>query len=597
MCGIAGFCNISADINRSKKLLHHRGPDDNGEFIDDNLALVHTRLAIQDIQYGKQPFIFEDFVIIFNGEIYNHLEIRENYLKKFKFKTNSDTETLLYLYLKKNKDMFDIIDGMFAFCIYDKNRKTLFLARDRAGKKPLYYYIKDKKFAFASELKVLQKILNPEINYDAINQYLSTGFFYKPYTPYKDIFELENGTWMEINLNNFFIKKGKFFNIEKFYTNKFSKKENEIIDEIDDKLTQSVKNRLFASDVEVGAFLSGGIDSGLIVAKASEFTNIRTFTVKIEGNLDESSLAELVAKKYSTKHTIIEISMDLKNDIEKILLNYGKPFFDSSAIPSYYVSRQARKYVKVILNGDGADELFAGYRRYVPIANNWINFAKYFSFLQNLITPESRGIKMFIYRLLRLSKKKGINFYNVFLNDIFEDFYSFNSQIISKLDDYIKKIMHKNFTPLSKVMLLDFELNLVSDLVVKMDIATMSNSLEGRSPFLSKYFLEYAPQIQDNFKINGFTTKYILRKLAKRYLPEKLITQPKRGFEVPLKKWVNNELREVIFDYLNKGCFSENFIERKFIDKLLEKKIKIAEEKRAKMLWIMFTLEVWKKNI
>ena len=276
------------------------------------------------------------------------------------------------------------------------------------------------------------------------------------------------------------------------------------------------------------------------------------------------------------------------------------PFFDSSAIPSYYVSKEAKKHLTVILNGDGADELFAGYRRYVPVANNTINIAKNFSFLTKIL-PQPNNRKSYynyLYRLLSMSSKKGIDFYLSATGDIFEDIYTFDNDLIENLDDYIQNILSdKELTNLSKMLYLDFELILFSDLLVKMDIATMANSLEGRSPFLSRYMLEFTPKIDDNLKIKKLTTKYILRQLAEKYLPADLINQPKRGFEVPLKDWVNKELREFIFDYLQKGCYSENFIKRDFIDNLLNKKARVSEEKRAKMLWAMVCLEVWKSNI
>jgi asparagine synthase (glutamine-hydrolysing) len=350
----------------------------------------------------------------------------------------------------------------------------------------------------------------------------------------------------------------------------------------------------------VGAFLSGGIDSSLIVAVASQYVDkLKTFTVKFDGAFDESHLAKLTAKKYNTEHHELSISMNLRDDIEKILLNYGEPFMDSSAIPSYYVSQEAKKYVTVILNGDGADEIFGGYRRYVPIANNWIKIASYFSYLTKIL-PKShskKSIYNYAYRLLAMSGKNGLDFYNSATNDIFEDAYSFkNNNNFNEMNNFISLIEHENISKLSKMLYMDFNLILQSDLLKKMDIATMSHSLEGRSPFLSKYMLEFAPVLADKFKIKGTTTKYLLRELAKQYLPKELIMQPKRGFEVPLKSWIENDLKENIFDTLKSDCYSREFIDMNFINKLLEKKVDISHEKRAKMLWTMYSLEVWKEN-
>jgi len=581
MCGIAGF-NFKVDSKYILNKLHHRGPDEESEWSDNFITLFHTRLAIQDIKEGHQPFFYQNYVIVFNGEIYNHLELRNN-LKEFNFKTLSDTETLLYLFIKYKEKMFKLIDGMFAFAIYDVKEKKLFLARDRAGKKPLFYYKKNQNFGFASELNVF-KFLDLTINEEEIKTYLSMGMCK---TPYKEIKEIESGSFLEVDLNNLEIKTTEYFDILNYNSPKITNF-NEALNLVDESLEKSVKNRLISSDVEVGAFLSGGIDSSLVVAKASKYQKLKTFTVRFEGSFDESELAGLVAKKYDTDHTIIDIKMNVRDNIEKILLNYGKPFFDSSAIPSYFVSKEARKYVKVILNGDGADELFGGYRRYVPLANDYLKFAKKFKFILPFLSPKSRGKVMFIYRLIRASTKKGVSWYNVLLNDLFEDIYEFD---LPKVEKFIESI---NLNDFEKLLYLDFKLNL-PQLLMKMDIATMANSLEGRSPFLSKYFLELAFRLDSKFKINKTTTKYILRELSKKYLPYELITAPKRGFEIPLTSWVNNELNDIIMDYLSYG-FYKNFIDEKVVKDIIERKIKILEDKRAKILYLLFALEVWKKN-
>ncbi len=586
MCGIAGFVNIKVDKKRVFSSLYHRGPDERGEFLDKNVSLFHTRLSIQDISCGHQPFIYKDYAIVFNGEIYNHQKLRED-LKEFSFSTVSDTETLLYLLIKYGISSLEKIDGMFAFAFHDKRRKRLLLARDRVGKKPLFFYKKGDSFAFASELNTL-KFLNPTIDNEEIRFFLSTGFCSSPYSEIK---ELGAGDFLEYEIGNNEVKTKKYFDIYNFYKKDKISSFEEAKYQVEKALEVSVKNRLISSDVEVGAFLSGGIDSSLIVAKASQIKRIKTFTVKFSGSFDESKLARLVAKRYDTIHTEIEIDIEkeLKNDIEKILLNYGKPFFDSSAIPSYYVSREARKNVKVILNGDGADELFAGYRRYVPIANGWDKIAKYFKYLLNFLSPNSRGMTMFLYRLIRASNKEGIEWYNVLLNDLFEDIYKFDGKRVDEVDRFIKDIDLKG---LDKLLYLDFRLNLAYDLLVKMDIATMANSLEARSPFLSKYFLEIAPRVDNKFKINKTKTKYILRELAKKYLPNELINAPKRGFEIPLVRWINKDLNETVMDYLSYGYY-KIFIDEKIVKKIIERKIDISEEKRAKILYLLFSLEVW----
>jgi asparagine synthase (glutamine-hydrolysing) len=291
--------------------------------------------------------------------------------------------------------------------------------------------------------------------------------------------------------------------------------------------------------------------------------------------------------------------MNLKDDVEKILLNYVAPFMDSSAIPSYYVSREAKKHVTVVLNGDGADELFGGYRRYVPAANGWLKFASNLTFLSSMLpVPHNKqSTYNYLYRMLKMSTKTGLDFYNSATNDIFEDFYQFESnQTFSDMNQQILGIDSENISELSKMLLMDFNFILPGDLLKKMDIATMANSLEGRNPFLSKSMLELAPTLNDKYKISGTKTKVVLRELAKKYLSKELINQPKRGFEVPLEKWVKGDLRENIFDRINKNCYSSEFIEWNVIDKLLNNKLNVSNEKRAKMLWTLYSLEVWKES-
>jgi asparagine synthase (glutamine-hydrolysing) len=603
MCGIAGIINYQEyDLEKLRHSLMHRGPDDHSIYYHNNLALVHTRLSIQDIDHGKQPMHYAQYTIIFNGEIYNHLELRQ-YLTEFNFNTLSDTETLLYLYVKFKDKVFDFLDGMYAFAILDKTDNTVMLARDRSGKKPLYYFNKGSEFMFASELNSLKAIKKLEINEDTISSFLRNGFFFDTVTPYKSVTELSAGSYLIIDLVSLNTIQRLHFDIVHHYKRtKTTLSLKEATEEVDSLLIKSVQNRLLSSDLEVGAFLSGGIDSNLIVAIASSIKpDIKTFTVKFNGSKDESPYARLTATRYHTKHNEVDINItnNLVNDIEAILMNYGEPFADSSAIPSYYVAQAARKHVKVILNGDGADELFGGYRRYVPFANNWLVYGKYLSWLRHCLpTAKKRSFSDFLKRLLNMSTKSGLNLYLSATTDIFEDVYVFPENALSNAqNNIISNIMNnKSLSTLSKIMCLDFSQLLSSTLLVKMDIATMANSLEGRSPFLSKYLLEYAPTLPDKYKINRFTTKFILRNLAKKYLDDALITLPKRGFEVPLKDIIDNVLHHKIRDYLHGDCYVKKFINNDLINALFEKKTSISDDKRTNMLWSLFCVEVWYRN-
>lgn len=588
----------------------HRGPDEQHGYTSENVDLYHLRLSIVDLQGGKQPMHYGRYSIIFNGEIYNHLELREKF--QLKSTSSSDTETILLLFEQLGPAFLQETDGMFALAIYDSEEKKIFLARDRAGKKPLYIYKDAEKILFASELNCLRSQLPLQMNDAHFLTYLRSGSFYGRHTPYINVEELQAGTYQFIDCNTLEQTETKWWDINNAYAAKNNDEETVAIRKTDELLHKAVKRRMLSSDLEVGSFLSGGIDSGLVTAIASEYTGkLKTFTVSFAGEYDEAPLAKQVAEKYQTQHTEINISFDhLKTDLENIISNYGEPFFDSSAVPSYYVSREAKKYVTVILNGDGADELFGGYRRYVPFAK--YDFFKSPALLKNAASasvalmpqPANKKSKYnYIYRLLSFASRKNLELYLSAGVDIFEDFEKniiagANENYLADMRREFETITNQDISGLSKVMCLDFKINLFSDLLVKMDIANMAHSLEGRSPFLSKELLEYAPGLSDNMKINGSTTKYLLRSLAGKYLPPDLKNQPKRGFEIPLKNWVEGELSHLIGDYLeDPNALSRKFLDQKFIAQLLQNSIKVPAEKRAKMLWTLMSMEIWYKNV
>ena len=609
MCGLAGAINFKLSPQIINGVMQHRGPDEQDSYIAGNVNFYHLRLSILDIACGHQPMHLNDkYTIIFNGEIYNHQELRKQF--NIKGNTASDTETLLLLYQRFGSQFLKYLDGMFVLAIHDKEKNIIFIARDRAGKKPLYYYRDENKIVFASELNCLKALLPLEIDENNFYHYLRLGSFYKQLTPYKNVKELNAATFLEIDCNTLAITETKWWNIHDIYLQNNNDSFELSLNTVDELLHKAVKRRLESSDLEVGCFLSGGIDSGLATAIASQYNkSLKTFTVSFDGEYNEAPLAKLVADKYNTHHTELKISFDnIKNDLEKILSNYGEPFFDSSAIPSYYVSREAKKHLTVIINGDGADELFGGYRRYVP-------FSKYDFFKKNLlvkngasfikkILPASDNKQSkynYLFRLASLASKSHLEIYLSAGVDIFEDF----EENILAGHDYMEMIKYdfdniakSKLSGLKKIMNMDFDTNLFSDLLVKMDIATMANSLEGRSPFLSKELLEYVPSMNDKYKINGVTTKYLLRQLAKKYLPPQLIDQPKRGFEIPLKKWVNNELKDILFDYLTSAdALHKRLVNQTFINDLLYKKVKMSEEKRAKILWMLLSMEIWHKKV
>ena len=606
MCGIAGSINFKLNIPKISKDLLHRGPDEQTFFEDNNLQFHHHRLAVLDIACGHQPMQFQNLTIIFNGEIYNHLEVRAKY--NLSCKTHSDTETILHAYAKAGPACLNDFDGMFAIAIYDKNKQHLFLARDRAGKKPLYYFSSGDKFVFASELNALRNQLPLEIDEEHIHQFIHTGYLFRAATPYKHVYELPAGSYAVIPLRDPRPIVVRWWAVHTFYSLSTNDNFDTALRNIDQLLHESVKRRLESSDLEVGSFLSGGIDSGLVTAIARMYNHsIKTFTVSFEGDYDEAPLARLVANRYQTDHHEIKISFDnLINDVEKILFNYGEPFFDSSAIPSYYVSREAKRSVTVILNGDGGDEIFGGYRRYVPFAKyDFFNpgflmkgFARLF--LNVLPAPDKRNKYNYIYRLADLTVKNGIDTYLSATLNTFEGLGKFQIKHdtgFQKMKEHFEAINRSELSGLQKIMNMDFDNLLACNLLVKMDIATMAHSLEGRSPLLSKDILEYVPSLPDDFKIRGGTTKFLLRRLAEKYLPEELINQPKRGFEIPLKKWIDNQLKDMIADYiLRPDAYCKNFLPKSFVEQLWNYKINGGDEKRAKMIWTLFALEVWYKK-
>jgi asparagine synthase (glutamine-hydrolysing) len=610
MCGIFGAINHSviANMNQICDSLRHRGPDNQDYNKIDNVELFHARLAIQELnELGRQPMEHNGLHIVFNGEIYNHKELREKY--QLQSESSSDTMTILLMYEQLGMAMLEEFDGMFAFCLYDANRRVVFFARDRAGKKPLYIWQENEKIVFSSELRALRDVLPLKVNKDIVSDYLYLGYNFQNITPYENVREVSGGTYIQLDLSTNELSEIKWFDIFKSYSKTTSYSADEALKQLDDYLHLAVRRRIESSDLDVGAFLSGGIDSGLITAIASEYhKNIKTFTVRMPGAYDESQLAALVAKRYQTQHHTIDISFDnLKNDFVKIVSNYGEPFFDSSAIPSYYVSKAAKEHITVVLNGDGADELFGGYRRYVPF--QYLNFFDPNSSLKKALGLLSRVLPVahekkskynYIYRLSQLaSYKDALKVYNASTTDLLVGFENefIKPPILKDVREMLEKVNSLSITPLNKALLADYHALLFSDLLPKMDIATMAHSLEGRSPFLSKEILEFAPSLPDHLKVKGTNTKVLLRSLAHKYLPYELTHQPKRGFEIPLKNWVEHDLKSIVEDSIySSNPFYADFVKPSFVKNLYEKRLAVSDEKRAKILYSILCLEVWNSS-
>lgn len=611
MCGIFGLIDYKSPISEELIFegLRHRGPDQQQSRSQDNVVLYHTRLAIQDLSVtGCQPMSYHGLVIVFNGEIYNHMELRRKY--NLEASSHSDTLTILMLFELLGMKMLDEFDGMFAFALYDQHNRRIYLARDRAGKKPLYVYGKQGSWVFSSELNVLNRCVKPELNYEALADYLYLGHFYRKATPYMHVNELESGHYLKIDTLTGYAEDITWYSIEAAYHQQQAFSYKESVEQLDVILQQAVRRRIDSSDLDVGSFLSGGIDSGLITAMAAAHSSkLKTFTVKVKGSFDESMLAQQVAERYETQHTVVEIDFsDLDKDIEKILTNHGEPNSDNSAIPSYYVAREAKKHITVALNGDGADEMLGGYRRYVPFKH--IDFFNPGLFQRNgarLLTSvlpvahKKQSYYTYLYRLLKFAGYADpLKMYCSASSDLFVGFEDqfLVQPLMGDLSANLERMESSGLSPLKKLLYLDFESMLFGRLLPKMDIATMAHSLEGRSPFLCREMLDFAPGLKDSYKIKGIRTKSILRDLATKYLPETLIDQPKRGFEIPLAQWVDYELKKNIEQVLMAGDpFYATLLKKDFILDLLRRKIQISEERRAKILFCVFSLEVWYQNL
>ncbi|RQO64948.1 asparagine synthase (glutamine-hydrolyzing) [Pedobacter sp. KBW06] len=611
MCGIFGTINYEIPVDQQEIFqgLWHRGPDEQDRQSIDNLHLYHTRLAIQDLSAsGRQPMEYNGLMIVFNGEIYNHLQLREKY--GLESASNSDTRTILMMYELMGMKMLEEFDGMFAFALYDLKNRMLYLARDRAGKKPLFIYRKGKTWMFSSELNILAQIAQPEIDHAALSDYLYLGYHYRKSTPYLHVSELENGHYLKLDPQSMKEQDLTWFNMEEGYKKESKLNHADSVAQLDQLLQLAVQRRMDSSDLDVGSFLSGGIDSGLVTAIAAKHAKrLNTFTVRVPGSYDESGLAAKVAKSYGTNHAVVDIDFsNLQDDIESILSGHGEPNCDNSAIPSYYVARAAKQHTTVVLNGDGADELFGGYRRYVPFRHLDFfqpnNLTKISAKILAGILPianEKQSYYTYLYRLLKFASYTDV--VKIYCSASSDLFVGFEDQFLRRplMKEISADLLAINKLPLSalnKILLMDFQSMLFSRLLPKMDIATMTHSLEGRSPFLSKELLEFAPGLPDHFKIHNVTTKSILRDLAVNYLPEELINQPKRGFEIPLRKWVDEELKTVINDYLlAKDTLYSRIIKKSFIEDLIAKKIRVSDERRAKMLFCVFGLEVWYKKL
>lgn len=569
MCGITGAFvfneNSSAVFNKvsaSIDTLCLRGPDGNGTFTHGNVALGHTRLAILDTsEQANQPMFDETgrYAIVFNGEIYNFQEIKEG-LKEYNFKTTGDTEVLLYAYIKYGKACVEKLNGFFAFAVYDIETQTLFVARDRMGIKPLFYHQNNEKLLFASEMKALLAYgVQKEIDTTSLWQYLQFNYIPAPHSIFKGVKKLLPGHHLTVS--------GGEVKIEKYYEIPYEpspeKRDYEAVKkELEAQLEASVQKRLI-SDVPLGAFLSGGIDSSVVVALASRHTqHLNTFSIgyKDEPMFDETSYAKLVADKFKTNHTVFSLTNDdLFANLHSMLDYIDEPFADSSALAVHILSMHTRKHVTVALSGDGADELFSGYNkhsaefraRYPSAAESMVKMG---TPLWNAL-PQSRNSKLgnLARQLSKFGEGMGLEADERYWQ--WASFYGENDamrlmrvqpndrEYQSRKKEILKHIKPDDF---NTVLQTDLHMVLVNDMLVKVDLMSMANSLEVRVPFLDHNIVNYVTTLPVEYKIDRQARKKVLQDTFRNILPTELYHRPKHGFEVPLLKWFRSELKEMI---------------------------------------------------
>lgn len=628
MCGIAGCFKPKWAAHREssrivERMIHtliHRGPDSGGLWSSENgeICLGHRRLSIIDLSpSGAQPMHGQDRaqVITYNGEIYNYLELcKELQQQNISFRGHSDTEVLLaaidrWGFVKALEKLV----GMFAIALWDSRSRKLFLARDRAGKKPLYYYNDGKSFYFSSEIKAFKghDELKLTIDEEAVSHYLSLGYIPCPLTIYKEIREVPPGHYMIVN-SSLDLNSGVYWRYHSGECLKRSISFQDIVEKTDSLLSDAIRLRLRA-DVPVGIFLSGGIDSGLITAIASKVSGqqIKTFTVGFDSEtFDESFPARLVAKKYATDHSEIRLPSRLDDLLPEIVNAYDEPFADPSAVPTFAVAKAASSHIKVILNGEGADELFGGYRRHQAM-KYLVNIANLIKFIpekfwrimvDSLPVPrKSRTIYAFFHRFSRGVPESPFERYLVWGSDGFTE--KEKSLFLGEdttAQHYTAKYLEIYFSwletsdPVKHFMALDFLSMMVDSLLVKMDIATMAHGLEARCPFLDHRLVETVSCLPVRTLMSGHQSKPVLRELAKRYLPVELVTAPKRGFEIPLIQWMNDYLFSMTRDLCksSNGIISQLF-DQKALDRLFEKPAWMDEERWAKRMWIIMMLALW----
>jgi len=587
MCGICGFNWKDKELlDGMMKVLHYRGPDGSGIYEDNHISLGHLRLSIIDLsELGKQPMCNEDGTIwvIFNGEIYNFKELRGILENKHKFVSNSDTETIIHAYEEYGNAFVKKLRGMFALAIWDTKRKKLILARDRLGKKPLYYHYANNRFIFASEIKAIlqDESIERKVSPSALYSYLTYRFSPGNFTMFEGIMKLQPG--------HLLIFEKSEITVEPYWDIEYSQKNDSVENyckNIMSLLEESVRLRMI-SDVPLGAYLSGGLDSSAIVALMSQSgERVRTFSVGFgNSNLSELKYANIVAKKFGTEHHELDVDMNSLDVLPRIVWHLDEPLADASCIPLFLMSELTNKYVKVILSGEGSDEIFAGYDKYKPL---------YYGGKFGIIAHMAKAIPKIFgnRRTLNIASSLGNRAENYLeLVSVFnstEKKRLLGSQMQAEGFD-ISPFFDGNKDHLWQLLYLDLKTWLPEDLLLKNDKMTMAHSLEARLPFLDHHLVEYAMSIPSSYKLHYLKEKYIYRKAIKGMIPQKILRRKKQGFSVPIKDWATGGLRQILLNLSDEN----ECLDKKYCKKIAGYSLNSIYEKRQ--FWSVLSFLMWHK--
>ncbi|HEY5178071.1 MAG TPA: asparagine synthase (glutamine-hydrolyzing) [Terriglobales bacterium] len=617
MCGIAGFllrdgkAQVS-DVHAMCDLIRHRGPDDEGFYVDGGCGIGMRRLSIIDLSTGHQPISNEDgsIWVVFNGEIYNYRELRDDLIRRgHHFTTNSDTEVLVHLYEEEGTEGLHRLDGMFAFCIWDARARKILLVRDRFGKKPLYYAQTPSGFYFGSELKCLRVAGVPlDLDTEALRLYFQFTYIADPYSPFRAIRKLMPGCWIEYSADGT-IKEGRYWRLPAFSEeNRTGLTQQQTRERLRELFDKAVRARMIA-DVPLGAFLSGGIDSSLVVASMAMQSSepVKTFSIGFEeAAYNELKYAALVARKYKTDHHEIVVRPDSVGLLTKLVGHYDEPFGDSSAIPTYIVSEFTARYVKVALSGDGGDEFFAGYpildlvQKYKFLDRVPLPLRKLLRLTANALPYSAYG-KNFLHGMgspTALERYFNLNYVPYFLRKRM-----LNPAWMLPADAvFLQHMLPDNFLPdgtdiRSQLMYFEATNLLTGDFLVKVDRASMAASLEVRCPLLDHHFAEFATRIPTSWKWENGNGKRILIDALGDRLPPELLTRSKMGFGVPIDHWFRGPLRQLAHDsLLSKTFLDRGIVSPDFVRYLLEEH---ASGRRSNhhQIYALLMLELWFKSL